>query len=93
LYVTFYRNRIEVGCTAARHTQRIPREYTHADAAGALFPGACEVLARLDELMVSPPRMASSAAPAGQENCSPFMLQNLDEIFTPRHCGGGVGHT
>ena len=93
MFVTFFRDRVEVGCTAARHIQRIPRAYAHAGSKAVLFPDAHAVLAQMAQMDISPPRV-DAPAPAwaeGQENggymvMSPFVLQHADDIFTPRFC-------
>jgi hypothetical protein len=97
LYVAFFRDCIIVGCTAKRHTQRAPHTYAHAASPAALFSSThratavCNLPAQLQRMEVSPPQPAARAAGplSGKENsCSPFMVENLDAIFTPRFCGG-----
>jgi hypothetical protein len=82
LYVAFYRDRMEVGCTAPRHVQRAARPYVHAASQQALFPDAADLVACMAAQMeISPLREAPKAQ---QENVSPFLLAHIDDIFTPR---------
>jgi hypothetical protein len=87
LYVAFHADRVELGCTAPRHTQRARFAYSQPGSAAALFPDAAACIPPADALAgmeISPVR---AAAEVGQENVvSPFVQEHLDDIFSPRFC-------
>ena len=85
LYVAFYRDRLELGCTAPRHVQRAARPYAHAASQRALFSDAADLAAcMVAQMEISPLREAPQEQ---QENViSPFLLEHIDDIFTPRFC-------
>lgn len=100
LYVVFFRDRLELGCTAPRHAQRAARPYAHAASQRALFPDAAEqhaaplssdaALGELEALLGLTQQMEISPereAPAQQENVSPFLLAHMGDIFSPRFAG------
>jgi hypothetical protein len=81
LFVAFYRDRVELGCTAPRHAQRAARPYAHAASQRALFPAATDLAdCMAAQMEISPPR---DELQQQQENVSPFLLAHLDDIFTP----------
>ena len=96
LYVSFYRDRLELGCTAPRHAQRAARRYAHAASQHALFPPQEDPVACLTAQMmeISPLRdeQPPPANAAEQENAvSPYLLAHVDDIFTPRFAAPAAG--
>ena len=100
LYVSFYRDRLELGCTAPRHVQRVARRYAHAASPLALFPpqvagsgcASADPVACLTAQMMDISPLRDEAPPAQQqENVSPFLLAHVDDIFTPRFAAPAVG--
>jgi hypothetical protein len=90
LYVTFYRGRVELGCTAPRHVQRASRPYARAASQSALFPDATDLAAQMAAQMeISPLREEAPQVAQQQENVSPFLLEHIDDIFTPRFAAAG----
>lgn len=94
VFVAFHRDRIELGCTAPRHAQRITLAYAQPAATPrALFPdAAADVAAQLETLSLArsaaPPHAPLDSRAEDKENWQQFMDAHLADVFTPSFCGG-----
>lgn len=85
VFITFFAARMEVGCTASRHSGKISLPYALPTTQEALFP-AQPLHGSMDKLLMSPPpaeAMLISPPPTSRAAGSPFLLQNLADIFSP----------
>ena len=76
--------------TAQSPVQRASRPYARAASQSALFPDATDLVAQMAAQMeISPLREEAPQVAQQQENVSPFLLEHIDDIFTPRFAAAG----
>jgi hypothetical protein len=69
--------------------QRASRPYARAASQSALFPDVTDLAAQMAAQMEISPLREEAPQAAQQENVSPFLLEHIDDIFTPRFAAAG----